>query len=130
MLTTKTLQKNLLCWHSNLSPGYQRCLRLNSSKTTARLNPSHSARDIFVFIFVMNPFPIEFRNYTWVLFLNLSVDIRHTHLMSLLTIMMLFFNFQTLSVSVVITPWRYGQDSSRTHLFWRKNKAMVFAILM
>ena len=48
----------------------------------------------------------------------------------LFTIMMLFSNFQTLSVSVVITPWRYVQDSSRTHLFWQRNKAMVFAILM
>ena len=86
-----------------------------------------SSSELFVCIFVMNPFPIEFRN--WVLFLNLSVDIRNTHLMSLLTIMMLFSNFQTLSVSVVITPWRNVQDSSRTHLFWRKNNAMVFAPL-
>ena len=33
-------------------------------------------------------------------------------------------------MSVVITPWRYGQDSSRTHLFWRKNRTTLFAPLM
>ena len=64
------------------------CVCVHVKEYLIRPQDTLSSSQFFVFIFVMNPFPIEFRNYTSVLFLNLSVDIRNTHLMSLLTIMM------------------------------------------